>query len=82
MVILVPMVSYLISYTKKTFVPKVSGWLENEFKAQIRYGYSYSVLTVDNDDAWANIKGDVPIKYSKNVSAGIHPLQKVQPGWK
>lgn len=82
MVILLPLASYVVKYTKDTFLPKFSGWFAWELQSQVRYARSMSDpdFKVSNKGALANIKGDVPLKYSRSLMNG-HPLLRVQRGW-
>ena len=80
--ILLPIANYVVKYTRDTFLPKFSGWFSYELQTQVRYGRSMSDpnVKITNKAALVNIRGDVPLRYTRSLLNG-HPLLKVQRGW-
>lgn len=81
MVIMIPLTSMLISKTKTELLPKITNWMQREFQAQVRYGYSADEINAQSPENYASIEGPVPQKYTKTNKAEFHPLQNVHAGW-
>ena len=82
MVIMIPLTSMVILKTKSMLLVPISGWMKEEFQAQVRYGYSASELQAETAANFANIEGAVPQKYNNTPGSPFHPLQNVHSGWK
>ncbi|MCX6113134.1 MAG: hypothetical protein NTY22_07650 [Proteobacteria bacterium] len=84
--LLVPLLTYSVETIRSKLGGALTGFLTNELRTQIRYGYSYqemqTVVGGYNTSALPNIDGTMPITMqSGQQGAVLHPVQRVEPGW-
>jgi hypothetical protein len=83
--LLVPILIYSVNTIKTKLGGALTGFLTNELRTQVRYGYSYQemkdVAGGFNTGALPNTQGTMPITQSAQGGAVVHPVQKVQDGW-
>jgi hypothetical protein len=85
--LLVPILTYSVKTVREQLGGVLTSFLTNELRTQIRYGYSYQEMQkVEgglNVGALSNIKGTMPITMTPNGGGVVvHPVQKVNEGWK
>ncbi len=84
--VLVPIIVFAISTIEKRFFGTLYNWLGTEIQTRARYGYSYKYYKdggIINAENLANTSGAVPVAFtSGQTSDPMHPLVKVEDGWK
>jgi len=84
--LLVPILIYSVNTIRTKLGGALTGFLTNELRTQVRYGYSYqemeNVAGGFNTGALSNTEGAMPITMSlAQQGVVLHPVQRVQRGW-
>jgi hypothetical protein len=88
MALLVPILIYTVNKIREGIGGKLTAFLVDDIRTQVRYGESYDNLKNHpsgfNSSALSNIRGQMPITMSEGEAVPDkyqHPVQKVQEGW-